>query len=158
MGFCDILSVRLQIYTDQTGLSAMRLLALGLLARLVDAHSHRERFAAAAEARAAHGRGAKIIQAGRNAHVGVGRADAVGGIETNPAKVLDIGFRPGVSSLLCCNAVAPMKMTPDVARRNFERPNCRYKNVGKILANATADRKSLPRCGSGVGGISIEGH
>src|SRR5262249_57302481 len=68
------------------------------------------------------------------------------------------GCGPGVSSLLCGKAVAPMKMTPDVARRNFERPNCRYKNVGKILANATADRKSLPRCGSGVGGISIEGH
>src|SRR5262245_61311016 len=133
-------------------------LTLGLLACLVDAHSHRERFPAAAKARAAHRGGPKIVQPGRDPHMGVGGADAIGRIEANPAKVLDVGLRPGVSGLLWGDAVGAMKVATDIARRNFERSSRRDKNMGEVLADTAADRESLRRRGGSVRGIGIEGN
>ena len=104
------------------GPSAMhRCSILRLLACLVDADGDRQRFAAAAVARAAHRRGAEIVEPDRDPHMGVGGANAVGRIEADPAEVRDIGLRPGVAGLLRGDAVGAVEMAADVARRNAER-------------------------------------
>src|SRR3569833_164386 len=88
--------------------SALRL-GLRLLARLVDVNRDFQRFAVAAVARAAHRRGAEIIQPGGDPHMRVGRADAVARIEADPAEVVDIAFRPGVAGVLRRDAVGAVE-------------------------------------------------
>ena len=65
-------------------------LILRLLARLVDMHGYLERFAAAAKAGAAHWRGAEVIQADRDPHMGFGNPYPIGRVEADPAEVLDM--------------------------------------------------------------------
>src|SRR3954466_6886395 len=71
-------------------------LPLPLALRLADLHFHRERFRPAADARARHRGGVAIVEAGGDADIGVVGADAVGGIERDPAQVLDPTLGPGV--------------------------------------------------------------
>src|SRR6478736_10268205 len=158
MGFAIFLLGRPQVYSDPMGPSAMhRQLILRLLPRLVDEYSHCERFAAAAKTCAAYRSGAEIVQTDRNPHMGCGDANAVGGIEANPAQVLDIGLRPRVAGLLRGDAVGTVEMSADVSRRDVERSRCRNKNMGEVLTDAASKRKSLGRgCGS-MSGIGIEG-
>ena len=88
---------------------------------LVDIYGHFELFAAAAEAGAAHRRGAQVIEADRHPHMGLTGADAIGGVEADPAEVLDIDLGPGVAGLLGGDAVGAPEMAADIARRNTER-------------------------------------
>src|SRR5690242_17433312 len=113
-----------------------RLLCLRLLARLIDMHRYFQRFATAAKSCAAHGSGAKIIEAGRHTHVGVGDTDAIRRIETDPAKVFDMSFRPGMTGILQSDAVCPAEVTADISRRNAERSRRSHENVGDILADS----------------------
>ena len=135
----------------------MRQLVLRLLARLVDMHRHFEGFAAAAEARAAHRRGAEVIEADRHPHMGFGGADAVGRVEADPAEMLDIGFGPGVAGVLRGDAVDAVEMAADIARRNAELARRRDEDMGEVLADAAAQREGFRRRGRGVGRIGVEG-
>ena len=76
--------------------------------------------AAAAIAGAAHRRRAEIVEPDRDADMGVGRADAVGRIERDPAEVGDIGLGPGVAGVLVGDAVGAVEIAADVAGRNAE--------------------------------------
>ena len=59
----------------------------------------------------------------------IGRADAQGRIEPDPAEPVVIGFRPGVKRRRVI--VVGSKISGDVARRNVERPRCTDKRMGK---------------------------
>src|SRR4029077_18409380 len=150
MRFAIFLQGRPQVYSDPKGPSAMhRQLILRRLAPLVDTHSHRERFAAAAKTCAAYRSGAEIVQTDGNPHMGCGDANAIGRIEANPAQVLDIGLRPRVAGLLRVGDVGTVELSSDVSCRDVERSRCRNKNMGEVLADAAPKRKSLGRsCGS----------
>ena len=132
-------------------------LRLRLLARLVDLHGDLERLAAAAKAGAAHRRGAEIIEPDRHPHMGLGRADAVGGIEADPAEVLDMGLRPGVAGLLRGDAVGAVEMAADIARRNAELARGGDEDVGEVLADAAPQREGFRRGGRDVGRVGVEG-
>src|SRR5438045_1152871 len=60
---------------------------LRLLCGLVDAHLDREHLTGTAVARAAQRGRAKVVEPDRDPHMGVGGADAVGGIERHPAQI-----------------------------------------------------------------------
>ena len=135
----------------------MRLTTLRLAARLVDPDLHGQRLAAAAVARAAHRRGAEIIEADRDPHIGVGRADAVGRIEADPAEVATIGFGPGVAGVLLDHAVGAVEVAADIARRNAELRAAADEDMGQVLADAALERESFGRRGRGLGRIGVEG-
>src|SRR5260370_18677716 len=90
-------------------------LTLALAADLADAHRDIERLAAAAEAGAAHGSGSEIIQPDRDADMGVGRADAVRGIEGDPAEIRHVSLGPGVAGLLSGHPVVARERAAAVA-------------------------------------------
>ena len=94
---------------------------MGLLARLVDAHGHFQGFAAAAITRATDRRGAEVVEPDRDPHMGIGRANPVGRVKAYPAQVLDMGFSPGVASLLRSDAIRAVEVAADIARRNGKR-------------------------------------
>src|SRR6185437_13712197 len=75
-------------------------LPLSRAAGLIDLHCNRQRLRAAAISGAANGRCAKIIQADRDARMGVGGANRVRGIEGDPAEIGYERFGPGVTGLL----------------------------------------------------------
>ena len=75
-------------------------------------------FAAAAVAGAADRRRAEIVEPDRDPHMGIGGADAVGGIEGDPAELGHEGLGPGVAGLLLDHAVVAMEIAADVARRD----------------------------------------
>ena len=118
-----------------------------LAADLVDAHRDIERLAAAAIAAAAHRRRAEIIEADRDAHMGVGRADAVGGVEGDPAEIGHESLGPGVAGLLLGHAVGAMEMAADIARRNGEAARGGDEDMGQVLAHAALERERLGRRG-----------
>src|SRR6186713_3309131 len=102
----------------------MLALPLGLRLRLpaaagmVDLHRHRQRLRTAAIAGSAHGRCAEIVEPDRDADMGVGGADAVGGIEADPAETVDISLRPGMARVLMHRAVGAQEVAGDEARRH----------------------------------------
>ena len=132
-------------------------ISLRLLARLIDVNRHLQRFAAAAIARAAHRRGAEIIEPDRDPHMGVGGGNPVGRVEADPAEVLDIGFRPGMAGLLRGDAVGAVEMAADIARRDAELARRRDEDVGEVLADAALEREGFGRGGRGMGRIGVEG-
>src|SRR5262249_19518881 len=75
-----------------------------------DGERDRQAFGAAAVAAAANGRRAEIIEADRNAHVRIGRTNAVRGIEPSPTELGNIGLGPGVSRLLPHQTVGAMEI------------------------------------------------
>ena len=121
-------------------------------------HHHVERLAAAALAAAAHRRRAEIVQPDRDADMGVGRANAVGGVEGDPAEIGHEQLGPGVAGLLLGDAVAAVEMPADVARRDGEAARRRDENVGEVLAHAALERERLGRGGRDMGRIGVEGH
>src|SRR4029078_1895819 len=87
-----------------TGRGQPRLaLPLGLRLRwaaaagLLDLDRHAERLRAAAIAGAAQGGGAEIVEPEGDTDMGIGGADAVGRIESDPAEIGNVGLRPGVA-------------------------------------------------------------
>src|SRR6185436_3529432 len=61
----------------------------------IDLDRDRQRLGAAAIAGTADGRGAQVVEPDRDTGVRIGGADAVGGVEADPAEVRHVGFRPG---------------------------------------------------------------
>src|SRR5215470_19150035 len=95
-------------------------LALYLPLRLVDPHGDVERFRAAAVAGAANRRGAEIVEADRDPHVGVGCADAVRRVEGDPAELRHVRLGPGMAGALLHDAVGAVEIAADIAARNAE--------------------------------------
>src|ERR1700726_4195484 len=93
------------LYSGAPGGSPRGASILRLLSGLIDADRDREGLIAAALAGAPHGRGAEVIEADGAPHVGIGRADAVGRVEADPADVGHEGFGPGVAGFLEHDAV-----------------------------------------------------
>ena len=52
--------------------------------------------------------------------MGVGCADAVGGVEGDPAETGNEGLRPGMAGILRDDPVAPAEIAADIARGNVE--------------------------------------
>src|ERR1700757_1210380 len=84
---------------------------------LLDLDRHCERLRTAAIAGAAHGRRAEIIEADRDADMGLGGANAVGGVESDPAEIWHEGFGPGMAGRLIDHAVRAQEMPGDEPRR-----------------------------------------
>src|SRR5579872_4430504 len=99
------MGVRCTLRRQPSGLRLPLSLALPSSPGVVDLHRNRERLGSAAIARAAHRSCAEIIEAHRDAGMGVSCANAVGGIEGHPAELWHEGFRPGVPSLLMHHAI-----------------------------------------------------
>src|SRR4051812_27808817 len=127
-------------YSECAGARAMRSI-LHLVHRLIDQHFYRQRFAAAAVAHAAHWGGTQIIEPNRDAHMGVGRGDSVGGIEGDPAEIGHEGFRPGVTGILLDHAVVAVEIAADIARRDAEAARDRDENVAQVLADTALERE-----------------
>src|ERR1700742_3169524 len=104
------------------GCRACRVLRLALplawTAGLLDRDCNRQRLRAAAIAGAAHGGGAEVIQPDRDAGMRVRGADAIRGIEADPAEIGHVGFRPGVAGLLVDHAVGAQEVPGDETRRH----------------------------------------
>src|SRR3954452_21713491 len=114
---------------------------LHLVHRLIDQHFYRQRFAAAAITHAAHGGGAQVIEPDRDAYVGGGRGNAVGGIEGDPAEIGHEGFRPGVTGILLDHAIVAVEIAADIARRDAEAARDRDENVAQVLADTALERE-----------------
>ncbi len=93
---------------------------LGLPSGLIDGDGNRQSLAAAAEARPTDGRCAQAVEPHRDAQMGVGGADFVGGIEADPAEFGHMSLGPGVTRLLGHNAVGAKEMPGHVAGRDAE--------------------------------------
>ncbi len=106
-------------------------LALALAGGEPDLHG----LAPAAVAAAAHGRRAVIVEADGHAQVGLGRAQAVGGVETDPAQPVNEGFGPGVGGRLLL-AVEADQVARDVAGRDAAPAGQADEQVGEVLADA----------------------
>ena len=85
---------------------------LTLSLRLLDAHRNRKIFPAAAESCAAHRGCAEIVQTVSHSNVSIGHANAIGRIKANPAKILNISFRPCVTGVLCGDTIGAVKCPP----------------------------------------------
>src|ERR1700731_1926494 len=115
---------------------------------LLDLHRHRQRFHATAVAGAAHRCGAEIIQPDGDAGMGVGGADAVGGIEPDPAEIADEGFRPGMAGLLVDHAVGAQEVAGDEARRHAAASRAGDEDMGVVLADPALQSEGFDRRGA----------
>ena len=111
-------------------------------AGLIDLDGHRSVSIAAAIAGAAHRGGAEIVEPDGDAGMGVGGADAVGGIEADPAEIGHIGFRPGVAGLLVDHAVGAQEMAGDEARGNAAVARAGDEDMRVVLADAALSAKA----------------
>src|SRR3954471_19237056 len=102
-------------------------------------------FGAPAVAGAADGRGAEVVEADGDTGVGVGGAEAIGGIEADPAEVRHVGFRPGVAGLLLGGAVGAQEVPGDEPRRNAAGARAGDEDVGVVLADAALERERFRR-------------
>src|SRR5690242_4538051 len=96
-------------------------LPLAGTAGLFDLDRDLERLRAAAIAGAAHRGGAEVIETHGDTGMGIGRADAVRGIEPDPAEIGYEGLRPGVPGSLMHHAVGAQEMPRHEARGNAAR-------------------------------------
>src|SRR5579863_5874599 len=145
--------------TPNSWVHASRLaLPLTVPAGLIDLDRNRQRFVAAAISRAAHWRGAEIIETDGDAGVGVGGADRIRRVEPDPAEIGHVSFGPGVAGLLMRGAVRAHEMAGDEARRDAARARAGDEDMRVILTDATLEREGLDRRGSAVGRIDVERH
>src|ERR1700692_214738 len=99
----------------------------------------RQSLRAAAVAHAPYRRGAEMVEADRNARMGIGGTDAVGGIERDPAEIRHEGLRPGVAGLLRSRAVVATKITAHITRRNAEAAGGGDEDMGEVLTDAVLE-------------------
>src|SRR3954470_11605431 len=92
--------------------------ALNLPGGLIDADLDRQGFFHPAVASAADGRCTEIVEADRDPDVGVGRADAVGRIERDPAEGRHEGLGPSVPGILLSDAVISAKVATHITGRD----------------------------------------
>src|SRR5690606_6303352 len=109
--------------------ATIRTSILRLAHGLIHIDHDRHVFSTAAEACAAHRRSAEIIQSDGHPQMGVSCANSVGGIETHPAEMRDMRFRPGVTGLLLHDAVGAMEIAADIARRDLQAARGGNENV-----------------------------
>src|SRR5262245_29932226 len=107
--------------------------ALYLACRLLHAHGDRQRLRGAAVVHAADRRRAEIIEADRDPDMRVGRANAVGDVERDPAQARHMGLGPGVARVLIGATVAVADIAADAARRNPGGARGSNEGVGEIL-------------------------
>src|SRR5262249_22596044 len=130
---------------------------LNLLTRLGHTYRDGQGFAAATVTRAAHRRSPEVVEAYRHPNMGVGGGDAICRVEADPAQVLDMGFRPGVTGLLRGNAIHEVEVASHVPCGNAEGRRRRDKNVGDVLTDAAPEFEGFRGGGGGVGRIGVEG-
>src|SRR5204863_7932274 len=119
---------------------------------LFDLDRDRQRLRAAAIAGAAHRRGAEVVEPDRDTGLSVGGAEAVGGIEADPAEASHVGFRPGMAGLLVHRAVGPQEMPGHEACRHAAGAGAGDEDMRIVLADAALERKSFRRRCARVGG------
>jgi len=126
-------------------------------AGLLNLDRDRQGLCAAAIAGAAHRRRAEIIQAGRHPHVRVGRANAVGRVEGDPAERIEMDLRPCVPGVLPGDAVGAVEVAADIASRNAEMARAGDEDMAQVLADAALERESLGGGRAGICRVGIEG-
>src|SRR3954471_23224950 len=111
--------------------SALRLALSGI-------HSQRnvKRLVASAAPRPADWRGSEVIEADRDPHMGIRRADAVRWIEADPAEARHSRLGPGMRRFLLDHAVRPVEVAGHITGRDAEVPRGGDEYVGQVLANA----------------------
>src|SRR5882672_5177656 len=131
-------------YSGRFGVDAMPTHAassvLSLPGGLIDANKDRQGFLHPAVAGAANGCCAQIVEADRDADMGVGRTHAVGRIERDPAEGGHEGLRPGVAGVLVGHAVVSAKVAAHIAGRNAGAAGGGEKDMGVVLADAALER------------------
>src|SRR5262249_36363246 len=119
-----------------------RALGLALALRLVDGDGHRAFFHAPGSVDAAQRRGAEIVEANADPHVGVRHAQAMDRIEPTPAEAVAIGFRPAVAGT---GAVVADPISADKARRNPDAAGCGDEDLCGVLGTAASQGQGLCR-------------
>src|SRR5215475_1443185 len=145
-------------YSEPGSSGAMLASALHLPCRLIDQDLDRKGLACAAIAHAANRRRAEIVEAHRNADVSIGCADAIRGVECDPAEAGHECFGPGMASVLLDHAVAPAKITADVAGRDADAAGGGDEDMCEVLADAAPEGEGLRRRRRGMGRIGIVVH
>ena len=128
-----------------TALSLAYFGAPGLPPGLIDMDRDREGFDAAAVAGAAHRRSAEIVEPDGDAGVRIGGADAVGGIESDPAEIGHMRLGPSVAGLLMHHAVGAQEMAGHEPRRYAACARARNEDMRIILADAAPECKCVRR-------------
>src|SRR5690348_10205679 len=88
--------------------------------------------------------------------MGVGRADAVGRIERDPAETGHEGLGPGMAGVLIGHAVVAAKVAAHITGGDAGAAGSSEKDMGEVLAYAALERVRLSRRRCGVGRIGIE--
>ena len=96
------------------------------------------------------GGGVLVIEAVGYVDISVVGRHVVGGIEADPAKPLDMDFRPGVACGLI-GRVLHHQITRDIARRKSHHPGRGGKGLGVILADALFGGQRVLGHGPGSG-------
>src|SRR6185312_9004547 len=108
---------------------------------LIDPDGDRRAFLAGPVAGAAYWRGAERIEPDGDPHVGFGWADAIDGIEADPAALRHVGFGPGMPAAFRRGAAA--QIAGDVAGRNLQAAGGADKDVGEVAGFAALVREGL---------------
>ncbi|KTT92403.1 hypothetical protein NS44R_14560, partial [Mammaliicoccus sciuri] len=103
-------------------------------------------------------RGAEIVETDGDTGMGVGGADAVGGVEADPAEVGHEGLGPGVAGLLVHHAVGAQEVAGHEPRRNAAGTRAGDQDVRVVLTDAALQRERLRRRRGAVGRVLVEGH
>src|SRR5438876_8950914 len=103
---------------------------------LIDLDRNGERLVAATIAGAADRRCAEVVEADGDAGMGVGGADAVGGVEPDPAQIRHEGLRPGVAGCRIDGAVGAQEMPGDETCRHAAASRAGDEDMRVVLADA----------------------
>src|SRR5690349_1924998 len=113
-----------------------------------DAHGELLGRPAAPDAPDGHGRG--VVEPDGGPNISGGGADAIGGVEADPAEILDIGLDPGVAGAIFMGLDAGPEIAADIARGDAETARGGDEDVTMVLADPHALRQGLRGGGGGV--------
>src|SRR5262249_24688215 len=105
----------------------------------------------AAIARAAYGGRPEIVEADTDTDMCLGRTDPMGGVETDPTEIFDIGLDPGMPCFLLRRVVRAQQIAADIAGGNAEAAGTGDKNMREILADAVLHLEGLGGRGTDCG-------
>src|SRR5262249_33115366 len=88
-----------------------------------------------------HGR--SVIKSHAGPTIGGGGTDAVGGIESDPSEIFDVGLGPGVARSIFLGFGAGPYIAADVSGWNAQVPRRSEEDVSMVLANADAALERL---------------
>ena len=106
---------------------------------------------------AAQGRCVRRVQPRAQPHIGVGGAEVVGGVETDPAEAVHPELRPGVRGAVVAAFFGGEVVASDIARGPAERAGGGDHHMGVVLTDAFARRQRRRRRGRGVAGAGAIG-